>query len=243
MQKGLAMEGKVAIVTGGATGIGFGIARRFAQSGALVTVCGRRRSRLDELTAASQHEGWTVSTMQADVSKERDVEHLVDRVLERHGRIDILVNNAGIGGGAEIHAHGVQEWDQILAVNLRGPFLLSRYVLPIFRAQHSGHVIMISSELAMNHYGGDGAYGVSKHALNALAEYIQVENQSHGVRVDTICPGMVVTEMTEGQAGLNQERCLEPADIAELAYWLVTRRDNIKIGTPLLIQTMLNPWE
>jgi 3-oxoacyl-[acyl-carrier protein] reductase len=237
------MEGKVALVTGGATGIGLGIARRFAQAGALVTVCGRRRSMLDELAAKSRLEGWTVNTMQADVSLESDVERLVEAVLERHGRIDILVNNAAIGGGSEIHAHSVEEWDRILSVNLRGPFLMSRYVVPIFRAQQSGHILMVSSESAMNHYPGDGAYGVSKHALNALAEYIQAENQTHGVRVDTICPGMVVTEMTEGQAGLNYERCLEPGDIADLAFWLVTRRDNIKIGTPILIQTMLNPWD
>ena len=237
------MEGKVAVVTGGATGIGLGIALRFAQAGALVTICGRRRSLLDELVAKSQLEGWDVRAVQADVSMETDVERLVSSVLERQGRIDILVNNAAIGGGAEIHTHSVEAWDRILAVNLRGPFLLSRYVLPIFRTQQSGHILMISSESAMNHYRGDGAYGVSKHALNALAEYIQVENQSHGVRVDTICPGMVVTEMTEGLAGLDYERCLEPGDIADLAYWLVTRRENIKIGTPILIQTMFNPWE
>jgi NADP-dependent 3-hydroxy acid dehydrogenase YdfG len=116
-------------------------------------------------------------------------------------------------------------------------------VLPFFRAQGSGHILNISSESAMNHYQGDGVYGISKHALNALGEYIQRENQDYGVRVDTICPGMVVTEMTKGSPGLNEDFCLLPEDIADLALWLVTRRPNIKIGTPILIQTMLNPWE
>lgn len=84
---------------------------------------------------------------------------------------------------------------------------------------------------------------MSKHALNALAEYIQRENQALGIRVDTICPGMVITEMTAHAPGLNHDQCLLPEDVAELVLWLVTRRANIKIGTPILIQTMENPWQ
>jgi NADP-dependent 3-hydroxy acid dehydrogenase YdfG len=76
-----------------------------------------------------------------------------------------------------------------------------------------------------------------------LSEFIQRENQELGIRVDTICPGMVVTEMTERSPGLDPSKCLYPEDIAELVVWLLTRRKNIKIGTPILIQTMENPWE
>jgi NADP-dependent 3-hydroxy acid dehydrogenase YdfG len=110
------------------------------------------------------------------------------------------------------------------------------------RRREQGHIINISSESALEYYAGDGAYGVAKHALNALGEYIQRENQELGIRVDTICPGMVVTEMTENNPRLNQERALYPEDIADLVIWLLSRRPNIKIGRPLLIQTMLNPW-
>ncbi len=237
------LEGKVALVTGGATGIGYGIVRRFAEAGASVLVCGRRQARLDALAAQSGAGGWPVDIIRADVAVEVDAKRVIEYCLDRHRRLDILVNNAGIDGGSQIHAHSVEEWDRIMAVNLRGPFLMSHFALPVFHSQGAGHILMISSESSLRHYKGDGAYGVSKHALNALAEYIQVENQAAGVRVDTICPGMVVSEMTEGLSGLNEARCLEPEDIADLAYWLVTRRENVKIGTPILIQTMLNPWE
>ncbi len=130
-----------------------------------------------------------------------------------------------------------------MAVNLRGPFLMSRAVLPVMRSQGSGHIINISSESGLEYYSGNGAYGVSKHALNDLGEYIQRENQDFGIRVDTICPGMVVTEMSRNSPGLDHEKCLYPEDIADLVVWLLTRRPNIKIGRPILIQTMENPWE
>ena len=130
-----------------------------------------------------------------------------------------------------------------MAVNLRGPFLMCRAVLPMMRDKRRGHIINISSESGLEYYPGNGAYGVSKHALNVLSEYIQRENQEHGVRVDTICPGMVVTEMTENASGLDHDKCLMPDDIADLEMWLVTRRPNIKIGTSVLIQTMENPWQ
>ena len=145
------------------------------------------------------------------------------------------------GGGDRIAQQNIQDWDQVLAVNLRGPFLLCRAVLPQMQRRKDGHIINISSESAMEHYTGDGVYGVAKHALNALSEYIQRENQDYNIRVDTVCPGMVVTEMTENSPGLDHEKCLYPEDIADLVVWLISRRKNIKIGTPILIQTMLNP--
>jgi NADP-dependent 3-hydroxy acid dehydrogenase YdfG len=110
------------------------------------------------------------------------------------------------------------------------------------RAKGQGHIINISSESGLEYYQGNGAYGVSKHALNALGEFIQRENQDFGVRVDTICPGMVITEMSKDSKGLDHSKCLYPEDIADLVVWLLTRRQNIKIGTPILIQTMENPW-
>jgi NAD(P)-dependent dehydrogenase (short-subunit alcohol dehydrogenase family) len=211
------LSGKVVIVTGGGTGIGRGIALAFAEAGAHVAICGRRQEPLDRVRREAGQHGSELSAYQADVSREDQARELVDTVINVNGRLDILVNNAGIGGGEPIHVHRLDDWDEIISVNLRGPFLMARFVLPYFRAKKSGHILNISSESALNYYAGDGAYGVSKHALNALGEYIQRENQDYGVRVDTICPGMVVSEMTVGSKGLKEERCLQPEDIADLA--------------------------
>ena len=233
---------KTAIITGGGTGIGQGVALQLASEGTKVVICGRRESRLEEVLGAIRDQGGEGLAYQADVSDAEDVDRLVRKTQQAYGDIDILINNAGIGGGGAIHNHDIQTWDEVMAVNLRGPFLTSRAVLPGMRAKGQGHIINISSESGLEYYQGNGAYGVSKHALNALGEFIQRENQDFGVRVDTICPGMVITEMSKDSKGLDHSKCLYPEDIADLVVWLLTRRQNIKIGTPILIQTMENPW-
>ncbi len=234
---------RTAIVTGGGTGIGRGIAVVLAREGANVVICGRRSEPLEETVAAIEEIGADALAVPADVSDAADVSRLVGTAVDMYGTVDILINNAGIGGSGPIHEHDIDTWDRVIAVNLRGPFLMARAVLPLMRRQRSGHIVNISSESGLEYYAGNGAYGVSKHALNTLGEYIQRENQELGIRVDTVCPGMVITEMTEDSPGLDHDRCLYPEDIADLVTWLVTRRPNTKIGRPILIQTMENPWQ
>jgi len=236
------LSGRTAILTGGGTGIGQGVALALAREGANVVICGRRTGPLQDTVTAIKEAGGASLAVQADVSSAGDVERLVQRVVDAYGTVDVLVNNAGVGGGDQVHQHDVDDWDRVMAINLRGPFLMARAVLPLMRAQRRGHIVNISSESGLEYYSGNGAYGVSKHALNALAEFIQRENQELGIRVDTICPGMVVTEMSQDTPGLDHSKCLYPEDIADLVVWLLSRRPNVKIGTPILIQTMENPW-
>jgi 3-oxoacyl-[acyl-carrier protein] reductase len=243
METKIELTGKVAIVTGAGSGIGQGIAQALADEGVSLVICGRRSEPLKETSRRFEEAGGRVTAIQADISQTPDAQRVVKVALETFGRVDILVNNAGISGGDSIHKMTEQDWDRVMSVNLRGAFLMAREVLGVFRTQESGHIINISSESGIEYYPEDGSYGLSKHALTDLGEYIQRENQELNIRVNTICPGMVVTEMTENRPGLNHEKCLYPEDIADLVVWLLTRRPNVKIGTPILIQTMLNPWE
>ena len=236
------LENKTAIVTGGGSGLGAGVALALADAGVNVVVCGRRLEPLQAVVEQILAKGAQGLAVQADVSTEADVQKVINSTLEVFGQVDIVINNAGISGGGHIHQHDVETWDRIMAINLRGPFLFARKVLPLMRKQRSGHIINISSESGIEYYQGNGAYGVAKHALNALGEFMQRENQEYGIRVNTVCPGMVITEMTEKSPGLNFEKSLQPEDIADLVMWLLSRRPNIKIGLPVLIQTMENPW-
>lgn len=238
------LKDKVALVTGGGSGIGRAIAIALSEQGARLIVCGRRADMIAETADQIQQTGRNALAVRADVAKAVEVQRLVQVAWHTFGRVDILVNNAGISADAgQVHELDLPSWEQMLAVNLRGPLLTCRAVLPRMRAQRSGHIINISSESGLEYYPGDAAYGLTKHALNDLGEYIQRENQDWNIRVNTICPGMVISEMTDKAIGLNHARCLEPEDIAELVVFLLTRRENIKIATPILIQTMLNPWE
>jgi NAD(P)-dependent dehydrogenase (short-subunit alcohol dehydrogenase family) len=237
------LSGQSAIVTGAGTGIGRGIALALADSGIRVVLNGRRQEPLDEAAAEIKAAGGEVLVAAGDVSEEEEVVRVVKSAVETFGGVNVLVNNAGVGGSGYLHKLPVETWDRVMNINLRGPFLMARYTLPLMREQKSGHIINISSESGLEYYQGGAAYGVSKHALNALGEFIQRENQDLGIRVDTICPGMVVTPMSEGSPGLNEDKSLYPEDIADLVMWLLSKRPNVKIGRPILIQTMENPWE
>ncbi|MCP4994554.1 MAG: SDR family oxidoreductase, partial [Gammaproteobacteria bacterium] len=217
------LKKQVAIITGGGSGIGRAVALALAEVGAKVVICGRRLAPLEQVVQDISPLAGAGLAIQADVSDEEAVQQVIETTIKQFGAVDILINNAGIGGGSYIHKHDVAAWDQIMAVNLRGPFLFARYVLPLMRSQRSGHIINISSESGLEYYEGNGAYGVVKHALNALGEFIQRENQEHHIRVNTICPGMVITEMTEQSPGLNHNKSLQGEDIAELVLWLLTR--------------------
>jgi NADP-dependent 3-hydroxy acid dehydrogenase YdfG len=237
------LDGKIAIITGGGSGIGRGLALALGEEGCHVVVCGRRKEKIDQTITEVKAKGGDGIAVQADVSDPEAVKKLVEATLSEYLRVDILINNAGVGEGEFVHESEVEDWDKIMDINLKGAFLTTRLILPLMRQQRSGHIINISSESGLEYYQRDGIYGTSKHAMNAFGEYVQRENQDYNIRVNTICPGMVVTEMTENSSGLDFEKCLYPEDIADLAIWLLTRRQNIKIGTPILIQTMLNPWE
>lgn len=144
------LKGQTAIVTGGGTGMGAAIARALAREGVRVVICGRRVEPLERTVTAIKEAGGEALAVRADVADEQDVERLVRVTTDAYGTVHILVNNAGIGGGGRIHEHDIPAWDRIMAVNLRGPFLMARAVLPLMRAQQHGHIVNISSESAHN---------------------------------------------------------------------------------------------
>ena len=186
------LSGKVAIVTGGGSGIGKAIAEAFAREGAGVTIAGRHQDKLDHAAREISPECQAVA---ADVSKPADVEMLVAAATRKFKRIDILVNNAGILLPGTAESLTEEDFDQTFNVNVRGLWLLSRAVLPHMRSVGGGSIINVGSVLSTLGARNRVAYSASKGAVLAMTKAMALDHAAENIRVNCIAPGIVETEM------------------------------------------------
>jgi len=193
----MTLEGKVALITGGGRGIGKAVAIAYARAGAKLALCARTATELEqsvsELRALkTEAEGWI-----CDVSLEEPVKQFVAGAHEKFGRIDVLVNNAGVmTRPVPMTELNVRKWDYTMAVNLRGPFLVTQAVLPVMIKQKSGSIINVSSMIGRGAYANFIAYATSKWGLEGFTQTLAVEARSSNIRVNSVEPGYVATKLT-----------------------------------------------
>jgi len=186
------LRDRVAIITGGGRGIGRAIARRFAAEGAAIVVAARTGNEIQGVTGEIQAAGGKAVAVVADVSGEEDCEKIVRAGRQRFGAIHILVNNGGIYGPVEpVEKVTLHEWEEVMAVNLRGPFLLSRLVLPEMYKRGSGAILNIASVAAKIAFPMNSPYAASKAGLIGLTRTLAAEAARKGVRVNALSPGPV----------------------------------------------------
>lgn len=225
---------RVHLVTGASRGIGRAIARRLWEEGARVEAVARSREPLAELAAECPGVGFHV----CDVTRESEVNATVKGVLEKHGRLDALINNAGVGRFGAIEETSYEDLLRVFEVNVGGAFLFTRAVLPAMRSRGDGDIINIASVVGSKGYPRQVAYGASKHALLGLTKSLAVELQPDGVRVRSICPGGVDTDLiAEARPDLDRSTLMRPADIAEIVVFLLAASptavvDNINVRRP-----------
>ena len=193
------LNGQVAIVTGAGRGIGRGIALRFAREGCSILLAARTQKEIDAVAAEIKAHGGKAAAFAGDVSRESDCQNIVEAARKHFHCIDILVNNAGILGPVKaVEEISPKEWDEVIAVNLRAPFLLSRLVLPQMYERSSGAIINISSVAAKAAFQWNSPYAASKAGLVGFTRTLAAEAARKGVRVNAICPGPVPeTEMSQ----------------------------------------------
>ncbi|MBN3836731.1 SDR family oxidoreductase [Burkholderia sp. Ac-20344] len=188
-------DGQVVVVTGAGSGMGQAMLDEFTSRGAFVAALGSRESRLK--TAIDSIANPTLAAaFEVDVGVPESVAAGVEQIVKRWGRVDVLCNNAGIlGGHEEAHEAGLDEWDRVLAVNLTGPYLMARAILPVMLTQGKGVILNTASTSGFSAAGGGAAYTASKHGLIGLSRQLTFEYGARGIRVNTICPGAVATPM------------------------------------------------
>jgi len=193
---GKGLEGRVAVVTGGSRGIGRAVATSLAEDGASVVVSGRDAVRLEAEAKELEALGVPVLAVPGDVALREDVDRLVERARERFGRIDILVNNAGITRDGLLVRMKDEDWDQVLNVNLRGAFLMTRAVAKVMMRQKGGRIINIASTAGTMGNIGQANYSAAKAGLIGLTKAAARELAHWGILVNAVAPGLIDTDMT-----------------------------------------------
>jgi NAD(P)-dependent dehydrogenase (short-subunit alcohol dehydrogenase family) len=193
------LAGRRALVTGASSGIGRAIAGRLAAAGASVAVGGRDGERIRRTVEEIRTAGGTAVEAPGDLADPATAREVVDRAAADLGGLNVVVNNAGIDATEwlPLHEWPVEEFDRILATNLRAPFLVSKFAIPHLLAAGGGSMLHISSVCAITVWGGDCAYDISKAALNMMSDHIAVEYGAQGIASNTLMPGQIVTEMYE----------------------------------------------
>jgi 3-oxoacyl-[acyl-carrier protein] reductase len=239
-----ALGGQVAIVTGASRGIGRSTALALARNGACVSLAARTEVHLQAVQSEIEASGGQAASFPTDVSREAEVAHLVHGTVERFGRLDIVVNNAGIGIFESLAETTTEQWDRIMAINARGPFLLCRAAIPFLERQRQGFIVNIASVVGVKGYENQAAYSASKHALMGMTKALAREVQKAGIRVHAICPGGVDTTMAnQARPDLDRSVLMQPDDIADIVLFLVTRRGNAVIDEIRVRRATSTPWD
>jgi NAD(P)-dependent dehydrogenase (short-subunit alcohol dehydrogenase family) len=222
--------GKVAFVTGAASGIGRATAVAFAAEGARVAILDRTETGLHETAHAVGNAGGEVLTLACDVSKPEEVEAAVTRTVERFGRLDIAFNNAGVENkAAPVAEIELEEWDRILDINLRGTFVCMKHELAQMVRQGGGVVVNTSSGAGIRGVAGGAAYAASKHAIIGLTRSAALDYAKSNIRVNAVLPGNIETPMMDRFTGGDIQKAIDlepvgrlgkPEEIADAVLWM-----------------------
>ena len=242
------LAGKVALITGGGTGIGRAIALAFAREGANVTLAGRRLEKLKEVAGEVEKQGGATLPVVCDVVRAKDADRAVSETARKFGKLNVLVNNAGTLSVSTVDTVSEEDWDRVMTVNVKGPFLMSRAALKEFRKAGGGAIVNIGSVLGLVAMKDRAAYCASKGGVTMLTKAMALDHAYENVRVNCICPSIVETDLVKGLFNDSEQgrrlresrmgtiplgRFGKPADVAELAVFLASEESSWLTGAAI----------
>ncbi|HSL45514.1 MAG TPA: SDR family oxidoreductase [Anaerolineales bacterium] len=235
-------DGKVALVTGGGSGIGQAACHLYAREGAKVVVSDISEKNGHEVVRTVQETGGDATFIRADVSNPDDCKAMVEATVETYGRLDIAFNNAGIGGEANLTAdYSIEGWRKVIEINLSGVFYCMKYEIPVMLQLGSGTIVNMASVLGQAGFEQSPAYVAAKHGVLGLTKNAAIEYGRHGIRINSVGPGFIQTPLI---AGLEQDeqirnhlvslhpmgRLGKPEEVAELVIWLSSDKASFITG-------------
>jgi len=240
------IKGKVIVVTGASSGIGEAIAITLANKGAKVMLGARREDRLQELTRSIKSTGGEAAFLVTDVTKRKEMADLISYAINEFGRVDVLVNNAGIAHLSRVDAVEVEDWEEMIDINLKGVLYGIAAVMPVFKAQGSGHIINIISTAGIQIVPLMAVYAGTKNAVRTITEAMRQESGGK-YRVTGISPGFVQTELADHmkdatiQAAIKEQSAkiaISPNDIAAAVLYTVSQPDHVDVGDLVIRPTV-----
>jgi len=243
------LAGRIAIITGGGSGIGHAACKLFAQEGATVIVADRNLAAAEDVASEIVAAGGKAEPLAVDVAKEAEVKAMVDKVVVAHGRIDIFVNNAGYGIAGTVVSTSEADWDALMAVNVKGVFLGCKHVIPVMAKQGGGAIVSTASAAANIGIHDRAAYVASKGAVAALTRAMAIDHVADGIRINAVAPGTIespyFTKILSGPDGAELRRGLEerqamerlgqPVEIAQAMLWLASDDASFCTGSVMVV--------
>lgn len=213
----LDLKNKITVVTGGSKGIGKGIAKALAEEGCNLSICSRHEEELNKTAKELERKGIRVLSVKADLTKESDIQHFIDKTIEEFGKIDILVNNAGtIGNPGSLEDVSVQEWRDLFELNVFAVVSITKKVIPYMKQQQWGRIINISSENGEQPYPDMIHYNASKGALNNFSKALSKQYAEDGILVNTVSPAFIETPLVNtmmkqmaAEQGISKEQAVK----------------------------------